>query len=178
MEKWDVYNVNREKINKVINRGEKLQHGEYRLVVHACIFDDKGHMLIQQRQSFKNSWANMWDISVGGCVQSGETSRQAIQREVFEELGLDINFTNILPKLTINFEGGFDDIYLVIIDKQIKIDELKLQYEEVQTARWATLEEIEKMIKTGEFIPYYQNLIKLMFDMNNSYGCFNEICKS
>lgn len=176
MEKWDVYNVNREKINKVINRGENLQQGEYRLVVHACIFDDKGHMLIQQRQSFKNSWANMWDISVGGCVQSGERSQQAVQREVFEELGLDINFTNILPKLTINFEGGFDDIYLIIIDKQIKIDELKLQYEEVQTARWATLEEIEKMIKTGEFIPYYQNLIKLMFDMKNSYGCFNETC--
>lgn len=173
MEKWDVYNVNREKTNKVINRGEKLQQGEYRLVVHACIFDDKGHMLIQQRQSFKNSWANMWDISVGGCVQSGETSQQAIQREVFEELGLNIDFTNIRPKLTINFDGGFDDIYLVTVDKPIKVDELELQYEEVQAAQWATLEKIEKMIKIDEFIPYYENLIKLMFDMKNFYGCFS-----
>lgn len=178
MEKWDVYTINREKTNKVINREEKLEEGEYRLVVHACIFDKKGRMLIQQRQSFKSDWANMWDISVGGCVQSGEISQQAVHREVLEELGLNIDFTNILPKLTINFVGGFDDIYLIILDNSIKTDELKLQYEEVQAAQWATLEEIEKMIKTGEFIPYYQNLIKLMFDMKNSYGCFNYNCKN
>ena len=33
-------------------------------------------------------------------------------------------------------------------------DSLHLQYEEVQAVRWATLEEILRMIDDGRFIPY------------------------
>jgi len=173
MEKWDIYTQDREKTGRTVVRGNELGCDEYRLAVHICIFNSENQMLIQQRQPFKKQWANMWDVTVGGCAISGETSQQAIQRELFEELGLKMDFTNIRPQLTVNFENGFDDIYMVQLDNTIDINNLNLQYDEVSCAKWASLKEIEEMMHRGVFIPYYENLIKLMFDMKGCYGCFD-----
>ena len=149
-------------------RGEKIPHGYYRIVIHACIFNDNNEMLIQQRQPFKKGWSNMWDISVGGSAITGETSQVAAEREISEELGIDISLYNKRASLTINFDGGFDDIYL--IEKNIDISDLKLQYEEVQNAKWASQTEIIKMIDDGTFIPYHKSLIELLFYMKNHNG--------
>ena len=42
--------------------------------------------------------------------------------------------------LTVHFERGFDDVY--VIHKDIAVSELKLQAEEVQAAKWADRDEI------------------------------------
>lgn len=169
MELWDVYNRDKTKSGKTMARGEKIEKGDYRLVVHACIFNSKGEMLIQQRQPLKSGWSNMWDITVGGSAIAGETSQTAIEREIFEEIGLKINLQNVQPHLTINFDSGFDDVYL--IERDINIDSLVLQYEEVQQVKWAALDEILQKLNDGTFIPYYKSLIQLFFDMRNNYGC-------
>lgn len=51
MEFWDVYDINRNKTNRKALRGENLKSDDFHLVVHACIFNSNGDMLIQQRQS-------------------------------------------------------------------------------------------------------------------------------
>lgn len=169
MELWDVYNRDKTKTGKTIVKGEKIKKGSYRLVVHACIFNSKGEMLIQQRQPFKSGWPNMWDITVGGSAISGETSQTAIEREIFEEIGLKIDLQNIQPHLTINFDTGFDDVYL--IEREIDIKDIVLQYEEVKKVEWATLDEMLQKIDNGIFIPYHKSLIQLFFDMRKNYGC-------
>ncbi|GAE36232.1 NUDIX hydrolase [Halalkalibacter akibai] len=168
MELWDVYDRNRSKTNRICVRGEELQHGEYHLVVHVCIFNSGGDMLIQQRQAFKEGWPNMWDLTVGGSAIAGDTSQTAAQRELLEEIGLDLEFQHMRPHLTINFEKGFDDIYL--IEEDVQIHTLILQQEEVQNVKWASKEEILTMIKNEEFIPYYESLIHLLFDCRNKRG--------
>ena len=84
MELWDLYDENRVKLGKTMVRGEKQPAGVYRIVVHACIFNSQGQMLIQQRQPFKSGWSNMWDVTVGGSAVSGDTSCTAVERELFE----------------------------------------------------------------------------------------------
>ena len=137
--------------------------------MQACIFNKEGKMLIQQRQPFRSDWPNLWDISVGGSAVAGDTSQSAIEREVYEEIGLKINFRGKRPNLTVNFDEGFSDIYLLEYD--VDLSNLTLQYEEVQNVKWATLEEIIQMIKDKLFIPYYEELISLFFQMRNTYGC-------
>ncbi len=168
MERWDVYNKNREKTGNTMLSGEAFEKGRFHLVVHACIFNKNGEMLIQQWQPFKKGWANMQDISAGGSALEGDTSQSAMERELFEELGISISLENKRPHLTINFDNGFDNIYL--IDKELELSELSLQYEEVQQVKWAALEEILSKIEKGEFIPYYKELIELLFRMKNRYG--------
>lgn len=166
MEYWDLYDENRVFTGKTIVRGEPIPQGFYHMVVHVCIFNKKGEMLIQQRQPFKKGWPNMWDISVGGSAQTGDTSRKAAEREVLEELGLHINLEHERPVLTIPFGVGYDDMYL--IDWDLDLSTLKLQYEEVQQAKWASKEDILKMIDQEEFIPYHKSLITLLFDLRRT----------
>lgn len=110
----------------------------------------------------------MWDITVGGSAIQGDNSQSAAERELFEEIGLKIDLTNIRPHITVNFTKGFDDYYL--IEQDIDINELSLQYEEVQKVKWASKEEIFSMIDDGQFIPYYKSLIQLLFDNRKQYG--------
>ena len=168
MELFDLYTADRVKLDRTMVRGDAVPEGCYRIVVHVCIFDPEGRMLIQQRQPFKQGWSNMWDITVGGSAVAGDTSRTAAERETREEIGLSIDLTDVRPSLTLYWEHGFDDYYLLTRD--VDPDTLHLQYEEVQTVRWATREEIHRMIDDGEFIPYEKGLIDLLFFQRNHRG--------
>lgn len=165
MELFDLYTAEREKTGRTMVRGEPVPEGFYRMVVHVCIFDPQGRMLIQQRQPFKKGWSNLWDISVGGSAVSGDTSRTAAERETREELGLEIDLAGIRPTMTIHWERGFDDYY--IVNRPVDLESLRLQPEEVQKVRWATEEEILEMIDDGRFIPYEKSLIELLFFRRN-----------
>ena len=168
MELWDVYDIDRNGKNKTMVRGEPFQKGDYHLVIHVCVFNSRNEMLIQQRQPFKQGWPNLWDITVGGSATQGDTSQSAAERETMVEIGLPLDLKGVRPHLTINFRNGFDDIYL--IQKDVDITRLTLQYEEVQRVKWASKEEVLFLLEQGEFIPYYPSLIQLLFDMQGKYG--------
>ena len=165
MELFDLYTAEREKTGKIMVRGKPTPDGYYRLVVHVCLFDEEGRMLIQQRQPFKQGWSNLWDISVGGSAVAGDSSRSAAERETLEELGLAIDLSDVRPTLTIHWEKGFDDYYVLTLP--VDLTALSLQAEEVQAVRWASLEEILQMIDDGRFIPYEKSLIELLFFRRN-----------
>lgn len=169
-ELWDLYNEDREKTGKTIERGSPIPEGSFHMVVHVCVFDYSGRMLIQQRQPFKEGWSNMWDLTAGGSAISGESSRTAAEREVAEELGLSLSLDNERPRLTIHFDVGFDDIYCVRAD--IDLNCLKLQHEEVKAVKWATKEEILSMTESGDFIPYHKSLIEMLFLFSSQRGAF------
>jgi len=168
MELWDVYDKDRSRTGRTMERGSVISDGDYHLVIHVCIFNSKGEMLIQKRQPWKKGWPNLWDITVGGSALAGEDSQAAAEREVFEEIGLRIDLANQRPHLTINFSAGFDDYYLIKHD--INVDELSLQYEEVAAVKWASKEEVLRLIDKDEFIPYYRSLIELFFEKGTIYG--------
>lgn len=168
MELWDLYTCERQKTGCTMFRGDDQPEGLFRLVVHVCIFNSAGDMLIQQRQPFKKGWPNLWDITVGGSAVSGDTSHSAAERELYEELGIQIFLENIRPMLTVHFDRGFDDIYL--IEQDVDLHELHLQQEEVQAARWCSHQGILHMIEEGTFIPYHESLISLLFAMRKYRG--------
>lgn len=168
MEIIDIYNDERQLSGETVVRGTPLSLGKNRQVVHLCLFNSKGEMLIQQRKSTKKLWPSLWDISAGGNSISGETSKQSVHREVLEELGLDIDFTNNRPYITTYFDYGFDDYYF--FTKDIDISELKLQKDEVETVKWASLQEVLRLYERGEFIPYMESFLITLFDLKNQRG--------
>lgn len=168
MEIWDIYDHNRIKTGRTAERGSDLGDNEYHLVVHVCLFGPDGRMLIQQRQSFKEGWPNMWDISAGGSALSGETSQAAAVRETWEEIGYRADLSNCRPFFTVNFNAGFNDFYL--IEGNPDISQLELQYEEVQAVKWASREEIKRLLDGQVFMPYHRGLIDIMFSMLHCRG--------
>jgi len=49
------------------------------------LFDKEKRMLLQHRTAYKERWANHWGV-FGGSLEEGETPKEALQRELFEEL--------------------------------------------------------------------------------------------
>ncbi|MCI2055768.1 MAG: NUDIX domain-containing protein [Oscillibacter sp.] len=171
-ERMDIYDEYRHATGRTMLRGTPVEPGAYLTVIHVCIFNAAGQMLIQQRQASKKAFPSLWDITVGGAVQSGETSREAAMREVGEELGLALDLSGIRPYLTVNFSDGFDDIY--IVEREVEPAALHLQASEVSAVRWATLPEILSLADSGVFIPYYRGFLQLLFEMKDQMGFLRE----
>lgn len=168
MELWDLYDKNRKLTEDTMVRGDEMKPDTYHLVIHVVIFNSENQMLIQKRKHDKASNPNMWDVSVGGSVTAGEMSQLGAMRETEEELGLQIDLHNQLPHLSITFERGYDDIY--IVNREAEINELAVPNDEVSDAKWATIDEIYEMIDDRTFINYRKSLIQLLFDMRYQYG--------
>ncbi len=101
-------------------------------------------------------------------MDAGEDSRRGAEREVREELGLDLDLGGLRPSMTVNFDGGFDDFY--ILTRDLRLEDLTLQKEEVRAVRWASLEEILDMLGRGVFIPYPEGFLRFLFDMRDQFG--------
>ena len=168
MELVDLYDENRLPLGRTAERSARKGPGEYRMVVHVCVFDSRGRLLIQRRTPEKVIFPNLWDVSVGGGVDAGETSRQGAEREFREELGHPLDLSGLRPSVTVNFDGGFDDFYILIRD--LRLEELTLQREEVRDVRWASLEEVLGMLRQGTFIPYPESFLRFLFDMRDRFG--------
>ena len=76
---------------------------------------------------------------------------KSVYQQTREELGLDLDLSDVRPTMTIHFDTGFDDIY--VLTRNVDLSALRLQPEEVQAVRWASKEEILRMIDDGRFIP-------------------------
>ena len=150
MERIDLYDENRVFSGKIINRGEEIPKGLYKLSVHIWVVNKKGDIYIQKRTPNRKKFPNLWE-NPGGGVLSGETTEEAIVREYKEELNRSLIKKDFKLIKTIKREKDFADIFIVEEDFEIK--DLTLQKEEVAEAKWVTLEEINKMIQNNEFVP-------------------------
>ncbi|WP_338067592.1 NUDIX domain-containing protein [Oceanobacillus picturae] len=128
----------------------------------------KGKCLFSSVSPLSKDGRTFWDITCGGSAVTGDKSQLAASRELFEGLGIHYNFEKIRPQFTINFERGFDDYYLIEYD--VDLNELTLQAEEVQAVKWASKEEILKLIELKKFIPYYESIIAFLFEGRHHYG--------
>lgn len=167
MERMDVYKSEFVKTGRIVPRHAPIGAGENKMVVFACIFSTDGRLLIQQRSAEK-SMGGHWDVSAGGAVQAGESSRDAVARETAEELGLSLPKSAFVKLLTLYYEGHLHDIYAARWDG--KAEDLSLQAGEVSAAQWATEKEVMAMIDSGEFLPVHKEFIALLFKMQTKQG--------
>jgi isopentenyldiphosphate isomerase len=163
MEIWDIYDKNRVKTGRTHVRGEKLAEGDFHIVVFIAVFNSAGQMLIQQRQPFKEGWSGFWDITAGGSAISGDTGQQAASRELFEEVGIKVDFSGTNPHFTIYAETCFCDFYLHRED--VDIEKLDLGRDEVAQVKWVTKQEIFDMMEEGIFVPAQPGSIELCFGL-------------
>lgn len=108
-----------------------------------------------RKDAQKKLWPNRQDITIGGPVRSGEYGRNALIRECKEELGLEIQDDELkfimgsIPKYNKNnyINNHFDEFYLII--KDINIDEIVLQKEQVEEAKYFTQSNLLKRINNN-----------------------------
>lgn len=145
MELRDLYDANKCVTGKTFVKGEQVPKGYYYLIVAIYIQNSKGEFLIQKRVPRKGGqWA-----TTAGHPKAGESSLEGLLTEVSEEIGIDLSGDNPILFETWNKFDQFFDIYY--LKKDIDLSEIKIQEEEVDGVRWASIEEIKEMYKNGEF---------------------------
>ena len=145
MEFNDIYDKNRNLTGRIHQRGTRWKFGEFGLVVCVWVYDGKGKLLLTRRAPGK-SFAGTWENS-GGAARTGENSRQAIARELFEETGIRAEqheFELISSERTNNTHFDF-----YCLKRETPIEEITLQPGETDGAQWATFEEVRQMVKDG-----------------------------
>ena len=80
MERRDLYDENRQLLNKTIEKGEKIPTGCFILVVMAFIENQEGKYLVQKRSELKGG---EWSFT-GGHPKHGESSLDGVKTEVLE----------------------------------------------------------------------------------------------
>lgn len=149
MELWDVYDAERRPLNKTHVRGVPMRHGEYHVAVFVWIFNSAGQVLLTKRSPEKQNSPNLWALT-GGAVLAGETSLQAIRRELREETGIcaeEAEFS-LLTTVCVRERSYFSDIY--ILKKDVALSDIVLQEGETCDAKWVTRAEFEQMATCGE----------------------------
>ena len=157
-EYWDIYDSDKKRTGRLMKRNDWiLKDGEYHLSVLALIANEDGRYLITKRAMDKH-WAPGWWEVPGGGVRAGETSSDAIRREVFEETGIDLAMAEGTCVHSYHVENpGEGDNYFVDIYRFVTCfseEDVKLQTEEATAFRLALPEEIGEIASHGVFLHY------------------------
>ena len=143
MEWNDVYDANRQLTGRVHRRGTPWKDGEYGLVVCVWVYDGEGNLLLTRRAKGK-SFAGTWENS-GGAARAGESSRQAIARELFEETGIQADEAEFQLIDTDMDNHTIYDFYC--LRRKVPLHKIVLQPGETDGAMWVTFEDVHRMIR-------------------------------
>ncbi|WP_244833312.1 NUDIX domain-containing protein [Clostridium sp. BJN0001] len=160
---WDIYDSNRHKTGRIKKRGIPLKKGEYHIVVNIWIINFENKILLTQRHP-KKSWGNYWECT-GGAVMHGEDSLEGAFRETREEIGIDLSNDNGYLINRYKCKDTFVDTWIFL--KNISINDIVLQENEVVNAKFVTEDEYDKMYKSGMIMPLIQNFTEIKEKFKN-----------
>ena len=154
MELLDVLDENGNYTGKSEERQVVHNDGLWHIHVGVWIMNKKGELLFQKRSMKKKVNPGKW-TRTGGHVDSGETPLKAIQRETYEEIGVEIPIDDF-KLLSIKKEEVYLKDYKVINRHFIysyfalvdyKIEDYSMQEEEISDLKYTTIEEMEEAYK-------------------------------
>lgn len=152
-EYWDIYDENRKKTGKIVERGVyEFEPGEYHIVVTGIILNSKNEILITKRAEHKK-FGLMWECN-GGSVLAGETSLQGVIRELKEEVGVEFKKREAIFLKEV--KGGkkypdFKDLWL--LRRDVKKEEITFPDGEAIDYKWVTIDEFMKMYNNKKIVP-------------------------
>jgi len=149
--------------NEVIGEttiSEAFENNWSRRVTRIFISNEKGEFLLQKRSLESKIHPGVWDCS-GGHVDIGESYAEAGVREVFEELGVNLEVKEVSAPVF------FDTTFYVVCRAQLDSStELTLKIDEVTEVKWVSTDEYFQMVALhpSNFTPWVVHIWKTMKD--------------
>lgn len=137
----DLYDCNSNLTNLTYYKGDAIPQGYYPMVVMIAIQNDLGEFLMQKRVPKKGG---DWGVT-GGHPKANQTPYEGIITEVWEELGVDIS----QDKIEIFSQGcdGKDCYKMYYVNKNIDIQNINIQKDELTEVKWFSFDKLESMVK-------------------------------
>ena len=150
---------------------EVHRDGDWHGAAHVWIINTGGQILIQRRSPTKENWPNLWDVSVGGHLSSGEGPVEAAIREAKEELGVTLvpgecrHLFTVAEQLALNNGNYLDNEFhhVFLVEKNLDVGDLKFSDGEVAEVKFVAVRELQTDLVTdsGKFVPHHEEYRKL-----------------
>ena len=153
---------------KTALKAEIHKKGYYHNTAHIWLYTKKGDILLQQRAKTKAIYPLLWDVSVAGHIDAGETVIEGGLRELKEEIGLILNEESLTKIGVFNcfkdYKNGIIDNefhHTFIAELTLDIDDLVPQESEVEALKLVSIKEFKSFLKhsktNGHFVATNKN---------------------
>jgi isopentenyldiphosphate isomerase len=143
---------------KTALKSEAHKNGWYHNTIHLWLYTKKSKILLQQRSHKKAIYPLLWDVSVAGHIDAGESFIEAALRETQEEIGLCLKPEQLI-KIGVKlheseYNNGaikdfeFHQVYIAELSEDLK--NLKPQEDEVEALKLVSLSEFEYLLSHSE----------------------------
>lgn len=150
MEIWDAYDINMNKLNTELIRGEEVPQGMYHIVPRVIVRNSDGKYLAMQRSFSKPGGAGLFEISASGSIIKNETAYDGAIRELYEETGISVDHLIELEGLTEILHPCIYEVFFVDVD--IKEDSIILQEDETIDYQWIPKSEVMSYIHSDKHV--------------------------
>ena len=131
---------------------------------HVLVFRQDGQIFLQKRGQHKQESPGLWDSSVAGHVDAGETYDACCVREIQEEIGIELEeIPKRLFKLVASPQTGMEFcwVYRLVTDLKLVLD-----YTEMETGQWFTQAQVDQWL--SDSAEDFADSFRLIWD------CFNQ----
>ena len=121
--------------------------------VDVWIVNEQGKILIQKRAATKKQAPNKWS-STGGHVKSGEDVKEAMVREIKEEIGMDCKKENLHLILIAKHRSwrGDNNVfrYLYFYRTEKQLQDFIIEKREVSELKYISIQELEHIVENKD----------------------------
>lgn len=154
---------------KTALKSEIHRKGYFHNTAHLWLYTNNKKILLAQRSLKKTIFPGLWDVSVAGHVDAGETVEQAIIRECQEEIGLTLNPSE-LTKIGVfpcfqKYDFGIEDNefhHTFIAELKVPLTQLNPDANEVEDLQLVTFDDFINLLNNSQNTNYF-------VDSNRSY---------
>ncbi|HBH23088.1 MAG TPA: hydrolase [Cytophagales bacterium] len=160
-------------------KSEVHKNGWYHNTVHLWLYTKKGEILLQQRSHSKQIHPLLWDVSVAGHIDAGESFEAAAIREAKEEIGihlLESDLTHIGSQLHKGeYNNGrikdYEFHQMFIAELTVPLNTLIINKEEVEAIKLVDFRSFKILLESsetnGHFIPENKSYYRFILDQIN-----------
>ncbi len=171
----DIVDQNGKPTGKAVPKSEIHAKGHLHNTAHIWLYTANGDILLQQRAASKVICPLLWDVSVAGHIDAGETPKQAAIREAHEELGVMLS-EDQLEKIGVfecfqSYDNGIIDneFHITFIAQtHLELKAFTPQPEEVEALKFVSLSEFESLLQfsgtNDHFVPSNKPFYKIILD--------------
>lgn len=124
--------------------------------VFILVFNDENELLLQKRSQSKDTFPGFWTVSTSGHVTYGQSYDEAAQRELKEELGLDL----VLEELYKDYfteEREFATVFQAHLGEK---DLVNFDLEEIESISFVKIQDLSEFAKENKLTPSALKVLK------------------